>query len=192
MLRQATFKSVFAYYALHITPLEVMIMQRFCALRRICWLKTLFIVASRLGDGPLWIMTATWLLVAGDFRTRLAALTALLAVIISILTFMVVKQLTGRPRPFESWQSLTCLMAAPDRFSFPSGHTMTAFAAWASLSSTLAELTLPYLLAAIVIGLSRIFLGLHYPTDVLVGALLGSTIGFATVLSTSGLLSLLV
>lgn len=190
MPRQATFKNIFAYYALHITPVEVLIMQRFFALRRICWLKTLFIIASRLGDGPLWIMTATWLLVAGDFQTRLAVVTALLAVIISVLTFIVVKNLVGRPRPFESWQSLTCLMAAPDKFSFPSGHTMTAFAAWASLSSAIAELTLPYLLTAIVIGLSRIFLGLHYPTDVLIGALLGSGIGFATVLSTSALLPL--
>jgi undecaprenyl-diphosphatase len=78
-------------------------------------------------------------------------------------------------------------MAAPDKFSFPSGHTMTAFAVWASLASAIPTLSLPYLLLAILIGLSRIFLGLHYPTDVLVGALLGSAIGFSASLLTGWL-----
>ncbi|MDT8422126.1 MAG: phosphatase PAP2 family protein [Desulfuromonadales bacterium] len=191
MARQASFKNIFEYYEHHITPVEVIFMQRFCSLRRICWLKTLFIVASRLGDGPLWVMTAGWLLLTGNLHARMVVASALVAVTISVLTFMAIKNLIGRPRPCESWQSLTCLMSAPDKFSFPSGHSMTAFAVWSSLSSAIAELTLPYLLAAIIIGLSRVFLGLHYPTDVLVGALLGSAIGFATVLSTSAIQSLL-
>jgi undecaprenyl-diphosphatase len=188
MARQASFKNIFHYYALHITPVEVVFMQRFCRLRRICWLKKLFIAASRLGDGPLWVMTATCLLAVGGTPARLAVTTALVAVIISVLTFTAVKNLTGRPRPFESWQGLTCLMAAPDKFSFPSGHAMTAFAAWATLSTAIPELTIPYLLAAVLIGLSRIFLGLHYPTDVLVGSLLGSGIGFSTSLMAQELL----
>ncbi len=51
----------------------------------------------------------------------------------SVLLFKGVKKLVGRPRPFESWQGLTSLVPAPDKFSFPSGHTMTAFAVWAVL-----------------------------------------------------------
>jgi undecaprenyl-diphosphatase len=157
----------------------VLLIERFCSLRRICWLKNLFIIASRLGDGPLWVMTATWLLLAEDLRTRLSVLTAFVAVVISVLIFMAVKNLCGRPRPFQSWQNLTCMMVPPDKFSFPSGHTMTAFAAWSALSIDNPELCIPYLLASIIIGLSRVFLGLHYPTDVLVGAIMGSIIGFS-------------
>ena len=188
MARQAAFKHISEYYQHHITPVEVLLIQRFCALRRICWLKAFFIVASRLGDGPLWVMTAAWLLATGDLRTRIAVMSAFVAVIISVLTFMAVKDLISRPRPFESWQSLTCLMAPPDKFSFPSGHTMTAFAAWAALSTLLPGLTIPYLLTAIIIGLSRVFLGLHYPTDVLVGALMGSAIGVSTSMAAQELL----
>jgi undecaprenyl-diphosphatase len=180
MARQASLKNIFEYYEHHVTPLEVLLIERFCSLRRICWVKNLFIIASRLGDGSLWVMTAIWLLFAGDFRTRLSVLTTMVALIFSVLIFMAVKKLCGRPRPFESWQNLTCLMPPPDKFSFPSGHTMTAFAAWSALSIDIPELCIPYLLAVAIIGISRVFLGLHYPTDVLVGAIMGSTIGFST------------
>ncbi len=188
MALQASFKHISAYYQHHITPVEVWLIQRFCSLRRICWLKTFFIVASRLGDGPLWVMTATWLIASGDLRTRIAVMSAFVAVILSVLTFMAVKNLISRPRPFESWQSLTCLMPPPDRFSFPSGHTMTAFSAWAALTTFIPVLTIPFLLAAVIIGLSRVFLGLHYPTDVLVGALMGTAIGVSTSMAVQELL----
>jgi undecaprenyl-diphosphatase len=79
---------------------------------------------------------------------------------------------------FVSLTGLTALMAPPDKFSFPSGHTMTSFAAWSSFLITLPWLAPLVLPAAILIGLSRIYLGLHYPTDVLMGALLGSLVGY--------------
>mgnify|MGYP001545147622 FL=1 len=90
---------------------------------------------------------------------------------------MCVKNVIGRPRPFESWQALTCMMAPPDKFSFPSGHTMTAFAVWGVLFVGLPSLSHIYLVIAVIMGVSRIFLGLHYPSDVLVGAVLGGGIG---------------
>ncbi len=73
---------------------------------------------------------------------------------------------------------MPCLMAAPDKFSFPSGHTMTAFSVWGALFVGMPVLSQVYLGIAIIIGLSRVFLGLHYPTDVLVGAILGGSIGY--------------
>jgi hypothetical protein len=74
------------------------------------------------------------------------------------------------------WAALRAV-PAPDKFSFPSGHTMTAFAVWAVLAEGLPLLGPPFLVMAMMIGASRIFLGMHYPTDVLVGALLGSSLG---------------
>jgi undecaprenyl-diphosphatase len=68
-------------------------------------------------------------------------------------------------------------MAPPDKFSFPSGHTMTAFAVWGVLFIGTPTLGSLYLVIAFLIALSRVFLGLHYPTDVLVGAVMGGSIG---------------
>lgn len=177
MNRNASLKNLSQIYASQITTYEAMLMERFCSLRNLPWVTWLFKVASRLGDGPLWISTAIFLLAFNDHHLRQVAFSAALAVTFSVLLFMCVKNLIGRPRPFESWNALTCLMAPPDKFSFPSGHTMTAFAVWGSLFIGLPALSYLYLVIAILIGLSRVFLGLHYPTDVLVGAVLGGAIG---------------
>lgn len=176
MIGQMTMKQLTLFYLQHVTSLEVEAMRRVFLLRRIHGLTWLMKSASRLGDWPLWAATGLCLL-AGDEHHRWTALAAATAVGASVLCFKVVKTLVGRPRPFESWQGLTSLVPAPDRFSFPSGHTMTAFAVWAVLAQGLPLLSPPFLMAAIVIGSSRVFLGMHYPTDVLVGALLGSSIG---------------
>jgi undecaprenyl-diphosphatase len=133
--------------------------------------------ASRLGDWPLWVVTGLCLLAGDGSRSRATVLAAALAVGVTVALFMGVKRLVGRPRPFESWQGLTSLVPVPDKFSFPSGHTMTAFAVWAALAQGVPTLSTPFLAMAGLIGVSRVFLGMHYPTDVLVGALLGSAIG---------------
>jgi undecaprenyl-diphosphatase len=156
-------------------------MQRLCELRHYPLLTSLSILASRLGDGPVWGATGLAFLIFGAAGTRWAVGTAAIAIAASVLLFMAVKNMIGRPRPFETWQNLRCLLAPPDRFSFPSVHTMTAFAV-----GTVYTLLIPgagcfFLPLAILIGISRVFLGCHYPTDVLAGALLGFVVGFGAV-----------
>lgn len=165
------------FYMHHVTPVEVEVMRRLFRFRRLNWLTWTMKTASRLGDWPLWATTGLCLLASADERGRLAAGAAAIAIGLSVLLFKIVKNLVGRPRPSEKWQGLTSLLPAPDRFSFPSGHTMTAFAVWAALAQTLPALGPLFLAAALLIGVSRVFLGMHYPTDVLVGALLGSALG---------------
>ncbi len=177
MNRPVSLKNLSLYYASHITAFEVTVMERFCSLRRLPWLTWIFKTASRLGDGPLWVATGTGLLAINSGYARQIAFAATLSVGLSILLFMCIKNLIGRPRPFEAWVGVTCLMAPPDKFSFPSGHTMTAFAVWGVLCVGLPMLSHVYLVIGTLIGLSRIFLGLHYPTDVLVGAVLGGSVG---------------
>jgi undecaprenyl-diphosphatase len=174
-------RSLTGSYARRITLRERLWMQRFCGLRRHGWLTRIFLAASRLGDGPLWWVCALVLLATGGQAGRQAVLAGTLAIAVSIFLFKGIKHLIGRPRPHVTWPDLPCLLTPPDRFSFPSGHTMTAFAAWAAIGAffpTVGHILLP---AALLIGASRVFLGLHYPSDVVVGALLGSGLGFGAV-----------
>jgi undecaprenyl-diphosphatase len=165
------------FYASHVTPLEARWMGRICSLNRHNWLRLSMVAASRLGDWPLWLVSALVFLAVGASRLRLAVLAATSAIAASVALFVLLKNLIGRPRPCEVWDELPCLLRAPDRFSFPSGHTMTAFAAATAYAELVPELLLVFLPAALLIGASRVFLGLHYPTDVLAGALLGAGLG---------------
>jgi undecaprenyl-diphosphatase len=165
-------------YARRITLREMLLMQRFSHLHRHGWLTMIFRAASRLGDGSLWWACGLVLLAVGGPPGRKAFFAAALAISSSILLFKAIKNVIGRPRPYVTWPDLPCLLAPPDRFSFPSGHTMTAFAAWSAISGILPMTSAFLLPAAAVIGASRVFLGLHYPSDVLVGALIGSGLGF--------------
>lgn len=166
-----------AFFCRHVTSREVVLMQHLLDLRRHAPLTALFLAASRLGDGPLWWVSGLVLLAVGSASTRWAVLGAALAIGLSVALFMAVKNLIGRPRPFETWCDLPCLLAPPDRFSFPSGHTMTAFAVCANYAVLVPGTELFFFPVALLIGLSRVFLGCHYPTDVLAGAALGSGIG---------------
>lgn len=161
----------------HVTPFEAALVQWFSELRRHPWLTALFMAASRLGDGPLWYATGILCLVFGDGRARWAAAAAGVSVGLSAMVFVLIKRRVCRPRPFEIWSDLPCLMAPPDEFSFPSGHTMTAFSVYAAFRVLLPESQLFLLPVAVLVGLSRVFLGVHYPSDVLVGSLLGTLIG---------------
>jgi len=133
--------------------------------------------------GAVWICLA--LLVAFAQSRRLlpafgiAAVTALAAVAAdSIATG--VKDLTNRPRPFEAHPQIHELYAVHSS-SFPSGHAATALAG-AVVVSYLARRAAPFLLAfAVLIAYSRIYVGDHYPTDVLAGAAIGVVAGVAAV-----------
>ena len=94
----------------------------------------------------------------------------------SALSFLCLKRLTGRRRPIEPHCWATLL--PPDQFSFPSGHTMTAFAITVSLSLFYPTLSPGLLLCACSIGTSRVLLGMHFLSDVIAGALLGTGIGY--------------
>lgn len=135
------------------------------------------LLATRGGDGWLWsTIGALILFFGGDQR-----FTALAAGFVSLgaaqLTFFVLKRLIGRERPCtveaHCWSSLL----PPDRFSFPSGHTITAFAITFTLGLYYPTLLAGLIFCALSVGASRVILGLHYLSDVIVGMLTGIAIG---------------
>lgn len=133
---------------------------------------------TRLGDaGAVWILLAVILLVIPKTRKSGAVLAAALCVDV-ILCNGILKNLFRRIRPCDINTSLPLLIIKPDDFSFPSGHTAASFAAVAVLRlSGEKRLWKPALLLAVLIAFSRLYLYVHYPTDILGGVISGIIAG---------------
>lgn len=143
------------------------------------WVRLWALAATRLGDGWLWGAVGLVILVLGD-SDRFAALGAAgLAGVASVTSFMWLKRLTGRRRPCCYEPHCWATLLPPDQFSFPSGHTMTAFAITVATSLFYPSLLPPLLFCALSVGASRVLLGMHFLSDVLAGAVIGSTLGLA-------------
>lgn len=142
-------------------------------------LDTVWKLFSLLGNyGAVWIALAVLLLF---FRkTRRAGLAMLIALGVGYAVGNVwLKELVMRPRPFVTHTDLTPLLDPGDRWSFPSGHALSSFAAATALFFFHKKTgLLAYLLAA-CIAFSRLYASVHYPTDVLAGAVLGILCGLA-------------
>lgn len=132
-------------------------------------------VLTSLGNsGILWIILAALFLV---FRkTRKAGVAGAIALIFSLLIVNLgLKPAVDRIRPYDVIEGLTCLIERQTDSSFPSGHASSAFAAALAFRFYLPQkkLSLGLLILAGVIAFSRLYVGVHYPTDVLVGILCG-------------------
>ena len=138
---------------------------------------TVWTFFSLIGNaGAVWIVLAIALLC---FRkTRRAGAAILVALVIGLLVGNVwLKEWIMRPRPFVTHPELTALLDPGDQWSFPSGHTLSSFAAATALCYFHRKSgALAYLLAALI-AFSRLYASVHYPTDVLAGLLLGILCG---------------
>lgn len=130
-------------------------------------------LVSRSGDGELYALLGL-LVCMTDFATACKLLPAgMLAFALELPLYLLVKRKVKRRRPFERIPGLHYLIKPPDRFSFPSGHTAAACLMATLTSAYYPEGTLVSCLWAGSIGFSRVYNGVHYPTDVLAGAILG-------------------
>ena len=129
-------------------------------------------LATLLGDGWLWLAIGLFALIVDTNADRLLFQLAL-GTGLQLFLYLLVKQVCSRRRPFELLENVPCIRRPSDRYSFPSGHTAAAFVVVATVGLFYSFLFLPLLLLALLIGFSRIYLGVHYPTDILAGALLG-------------------
>jgi len=145
-------------------------------------LRRLFRIASRLGDGVVWYWLIALLPLFAGRAGLVASLRLALAGLAGLLLYRLLKRRLVRERPFITHRAILRGAAPLDRFSFPSGHTLHAvsFAVIAIQAfPVLAWLLVPL---ALLIALSRVVLGLHYPSDVVAGALLGEGIAQVTLL----------
>lgn len=142
-------------------------------------LTPIFTAITTLGNGGiLWVLLSLLLLIPK--RTRKAGVMSLLALLLSLLiNNITLKNLVARIRPYETVEGLVPLIPRPWDYSFPSGHTGSSFAsAWVLYRRFPKRFGIPALILAALIGLSRLYLGVHFPTDVLFGVFSGIISGF--------------
>ena len=133
--------------------------------RRLAWT-----VITHLGGVSCSVLAATLPIALGGPLAD-AARQTLTILICSHLVVQLVKRTVSRPRPSCALDCVT-LVVEPDRFSFPSGHSAAAMAVAIGYAMAFPSLAVPLVLAALLVGASRVFLGVHYPGDVLVGQLI--------------------
>lgn len=141
------------------------------------------IYSTRCGDGWLWYALVLLVFLEGGEARYRASTAATLAVIWGVVLFSVLKRICKRPRPrFACLRVDDGFPVPPDIFSFPSGHTITAFAMAVSLFHYYPAMTPILLFAACSVAASRVLLGMHYPSDVVAGALIGTGLGYSAYL----------
>jgi undecaprenyl-diphosphatase len=142
------------------------------------WVRLWMICATRGGDGWLWyVMIFAILLFGGPDRFK-AVSAACMAAGTGIAIFIVLKRRTGRRRPCSLEPHCWSQLLPPDQFSFPSGHSITAFAMAVSVGLFYPSLMAGLLFVAFSIAISRILLGMHFLSDVVVGSGIGATLGY--------------
>ena len=133
---------------------------------------------TRLGDaGMFWILLALVMLVIPKTR-KAGAVLAVSLIIEYVLCNLMLKPLVGRIRPYDVKGITELLVEKPGGFSFPSGHAGASFAAVGALFFSKNRLCAPATVLAALIAFSRLYLYVHYPTDVLAGIALGMLSGY--------------
>jgi len=137
--------------------------------------RRLFQIASRLGDGIVWYVLLALLPLLYGAAVKPAIVMALTGAV-GVALYKFLKRVFVRERPFITHSTIDLAMAPLDRYSFPSGHTLHAVSfAWQA-TAHFPELGWVLVPLAALIASSRVVLGLHYPTDVLVGAAIGASL----------------
>jgi undecaprenyl-diphosphatase len=131
---------------------------------------------SRTGDGPLYIVIGVAVWLADIPRAEAFCLALILAFAIERPFYFLLKIGLKRNRPEQVMPGIKAAVVPADQFSFPSGHTSAAFCFATIAGLLLAGPHNPFFLWASAIGLSRIILAVHFPCDVMAGAIIGSTI----------------
>lgn len=138
------------------------------------FLSPIVIFITHLGDkGLFWIIVALLLLCFQ--KTRRTGVTGAIAMLIGLVVVnLILKNWVARIRPYVKIEDLVLMIEPQKDFSFPSGHATNSFACgWVLFRCMKKRYGVPALVLAILITLSRIYVGVHYPTDIIAGAAIG-------------------
>ena len=143
-------------------------------------LDKIMVVITHMGTKGIFLILVGVILLLFK-QTRKCGLTVLIALLFSlIIGNILLKNIVARPRPCWIDETINLLISVPKDYSFPSGHTFASFAAAASIFLYYKKAGTATLILAFLIGFSRLYLFVHFPTDVLAGAVLGICAAFSS------------
>jgi undecaprenyl-diphosphatase len=146
------------------------------------WFRWWMLLATKAGDGWLWGAIGIALLMSSDPQRFRAIEAGFCAVAAGIGIFHKIKRVVGRTRPRDIEPHCWACIVTRDRFSFPSGHSTTSFAVAVALGSFYPEARPLLLVLAANVAVSRVVVGMHFLSDVLVGSGMGALLGYAAYL----------
>ena len=164
-----------------ITEWELQILMWIQEHLRVPFLTPIVQFITSLGDhGIIWI--AACLVLIGYKKTRRVGVVAAASLILNaVIVNLVLKTWIMRIRPFVLEEGLELITQIPSDYSFPSGHTSAAFATAVILFLGLPKkIGIPAMVLAVLMGISRLYVGVHFPTDVLAGAIIGTLAAMLT------------
>lgn len=162
-------------YSLHSADLRLLLLFQ----RSESWLAQNSRQLSRTADGHLYVVFGC-LLVASPYGGSNVLSHLLLAFATERLLYWAMKNSLRRKRPYDALPDFTSQLIASDEFSFPSGHTSAAFLFVTLLVLHVGAPALPLYLWSASIGASRVFLGVHFPSDTVAGAVVGTSVALST------------
>jgi undecaprenyl-diphosphatase len=145
-------------------------------------IREFFATVSRLGDGVFWYTLVLLLPLIYGQPAWMPSLRMAMAGIAGVAVYKYLKSRLVRERPYISLAGIVPGTRALDRYSFPSGHTLHAVNFTVLITESFPELSVLCVPFAILVAMSRVVLGLHYPTDVAAGAVLGAGLAMASML----------
>jgi len=164
----------------YLDDLELKACLRINALSRVELIRQFFSAVSTLGDYPAWVIFGVIIAIRQGANATTFALQAVVTAGVGILVYKLLKSRLVRERPYVTHGAIICGAAPLDRYSFPSGHTLHATGLtvlFGAYDPIMLVFMAPF---AALVAASRIILGLHYPSDVLVGGMIGAALAIAS------------
>jgi undecaprenyl-diphosphatase len=162
-----------------VSRLDLRLFQAIFNFHRDTILPVIFRIISFIGDGYFYGLYLLYLYLSKSALFKPALYVVLIAFALELPIYRILKNSIRRVRPFNAHDDVENMVFPLDEFSFPSGHTSAAFLVATVIAYFTPVLAIPMFLFAFLVGMARIYLGVHYPSDILGGIIFG--IGMARV-----------